>query len=514
MFCVQSDLDTPKTKRPSYPDNNLDKRARGLKIYKERVKLSLNRSSLMGSVLRPTGPCNIKKIAIIGAGPSGLAVAKFLVAENAFDTIDVYEQQSEVGGVWNYTPNIAGRICVPQTTPDGPPEPPIWPKGAAAPLFSNPMYDHLNTNIPKGLMGFSDLKFPLDSLLFPTREDVQSYLIHYSLEIRHLIKFTAQVKNIRRISESYRPQWELTSTSTITNEDEKRDYDAIVVANGHYSVPFIPSVPGIEAFNTAYPSIITHSKVYRAPEPFTNKKVIVVGSAASGLDIGTQISQVSQKPMLNSVRTSSPLKLGQENKEEVPPIAEYLVENRAVRFEDGRIEKNIDAIVYCTGYLYSYPFFKSLSPPLVITGRRVRGLYQQLFNTTHPTLAFTVLSQKVIPFPISEAQGAAIAKVWASKLELPAREVMELWEQKKVEELGDGTAFHVLGYPRDAEYINNLHDWAKTAEGGFAKEPPYWGQEQLWVRENYVEMRKKFVDTGGTAKTMSELGFEYENCDD
>ena len=468
----------------------------------------------MGSIVRPTGAINVRKVAIIGAGPSGLAVAKFLLAENAFDTIDVYEQQSEVGGVWNYTRNIAGQISVPQTTPNGPPEPSIWPQGAKAPLFSNPMYDHLNTNIPKGLMGFSDLKFPPESLLFPTREDVQLYLVQYSQGIRHLIKFSTCVENIRQTAQIGRPRWELTSKSTVTNEEKRKDYDAIVVANGHYSVPFIPSVPGIGAFNAAHPLIITHSKVYRAPEPFANKKVIVVGSAASGLDIGTQISQVSQKPMLNSVRTSSPLKLGQENKEEVPPIAEYLVEDRAVRFEDGRIEKNIDAIIYCTGYLYSYPFFKTLDPPLVTTGRRVRGLYKQLFNITHPTLAFTALSQKIIPFPLSEGQGAAIAKVWSGKLDLPSEEEMESWEEKRVAELGDGTPFHVLGYPHDAEYINDLHDFVNRSEDGFAKEPAFWGEEQLWVRESYVEIRKKFIETGGKAKTIAELGFEYERRDD
>jgi protoporphyrinogen oxidase len=53
----------------------------------------------MGSVLRATSPFNVKKIAIIGAGPSGLAAAKFLLAEEYLEKIDLFEQQSEVGGV-------------------------------------------------------------------------------------------------------------------------------------------------------------------------------------------------------------------------------------------------------------------------------------------------------------------------------------------------------------------------------------------------------------------------------
>jgi cation diffusion facilitator CzcD-associated flavoprotein CzcO len=236
-------------------------------------------SFLMGSVSKPAGSFNVKKIAIIGAGPSGLAAAKFLVAERAFDIIDIFEQQSQVGGVWNYTPHIAGPIPVPQDTPHAPLDPPIWSSSVGAPLFSNPMYEQLNTNIPKTLMQFSDLDFPSKSLLFPTREDVQDYLVKYAQDIRHLISFSQQVEDVRLMHYG----WDITIKSTITKETRRANYDAIVIANGHYSVPYIPSVQGIEAFNAAYPSIIQHSKLYRSPAPFVGKKVIVVGSAASGL---------------------------------------------------------------------------------------------------------------------------------------------------------------------------------------------------------------------------------------
>lgn len=61
----------------------------------------------MGSVTKPNGSFNIKKIAIIGAGPAGLAAAKYLLAEG-FQSLDIFEQRTEVGGVWNYNPKTPG----------------------------------------------------------------------------------------------------------------------------------------------------------------------------------------------------------------------------------------------------------------------------------------------------------------------------------------------------------------------------------------------------------------------
>ncbi|KAH9215946.1 flavin dependent monooxygenase-like protein [Leptodontidium sp. 2 PMI_412] len=469
----------------------------------------------MGSISRPVAAFNVKRIAVIGAGPTGLAATKYLLAEKAFDIIDTYEQQAEVGGVWNYTPSLTERVPVPQTTPWAPPEKPSWPKGAPAPIFSNPMYEKLNTNIPKPLMKYSDQDFPADALLYPTRQDVQVYLVKYSQDIRYLISFSSQVEDVTLSEANGQDLWTLIAKSTITGEQSTKQYDAIVVANGHYSVPWIPAVPGIAEFNAAYPSIISHSKIYRSPESFKGKKVIVVGNAASGLDIGNQITAVCRKPLLNSINGPSTFQLPVDGvtKEEVPKIIEYIIEGRAVKFEDGRVEKDIDAIIYATGYLYSFPFLKSLDPPLVTTGRRTIGLWQQIFHIGHPTLAFSALGQKIIPFPLSEAQGAAMAKVWSNNLSLLSVEEMEAWEKSKVDELGDGTPFHVLGYPKDAAYINYLHDWVKEASNGFSKNPPFWDERLCWLREIYVDIKNKFADTGMKATSLEELGFDFDKRD-
>lgn len=42
----------------------------------------------------------VETVAVIGAGPCGVPVAKALVAEGKFKKIQVYEQRDNVGGLW------------------------------------------------------------------------------------------------------------------------------------------------------------------------------------------------------------------------------------------------------------------------------------------------------------------------------------------------------------------------------------------------------------------------------
>ena len=41
-----------------------------------------------------------RRVAVIGAGPSGLAAVHALAAEKAFDTIRVFDRRDQVGGLW------------------------------------------------------------------------------------------------------------------------------------------------------------------------------------------------------------------------------------------------------------------------------------------------------------------------------------------------------------------------------------------------------------------------------
>jgi hypothetical protein len=192
--------------------------------------------------------------------------------------------------------------------------------------------------------------------------------------------------------------------------------------------------------------------------------------------------------------------------EEVGVIEEFLVEERGVRFKGGRVEKGVDAVIFATGYLFAFPFLKSLQPPLVTDGRRVHGLYKHLFHIEHPSLVFTRLPIKVVPFPLSESQAAVFSRTWANLLPLPSRKEMRKWEEEEVGRRG--AKYHVWPEGGDAEYINSVHEWIKQS-GTPGKEPPYWTPEQVWQRTIYSKAKLQFELGGRKARTLEELGFTY-----
>lgn len=53
------------------------------------------------SISTMTPPRNeIKRVAIIGAGPSGVIALDAFIKEQAFDVIRVFERRERAGGVW------------------------------------------------------------------------------------------------------------------------------------------------------------------------------------------------------------------------------------------------------------------------------------------------------------------------------------------------------------------------------------------------------------------------------
>lgn len=77
--------------------------------------------------------------------------------------------------------------------------------------------------------------------------------------------------------------WAVTTTSTGT-----RRYRSVLVANGHHSVPRVPTFPGEFAGETF------HAHDYRDPTVFIGKDVVVVGVGNSGMDLACDAAKVAR----------------------------------------------------------------------------------------------------------------------------------------------------------------------------------------------------------------------------
>lgn len=464
---------------------------------------------------------DVHRIAIVGGGPTGIACAKYFVAEQAFSTIDVFEQRGNVGGVWNLSGNQrSSRVKVPQTNPR---------YGTTDPIdrsleFESPLYDYLETNIPKTLMAYSDLPFAEDLPLYPKHDDVLRYLEEHAEPVKHLIHFHTQVVDLHPIESGHQRTLPLKQTWSITTKNlesgicKTSDYDAVVVANGHYTVPHIPEVESIAEWNRKYPGTIAHSKAYRRPEDYKGKRVLVIGNSASGIDIASQLSPYVRQPVYLASRSASQFATsgkGPSWRHDVAELEAFLLDgyDRAVRTKTGEIVEGIDTIIFATGYFYCYPFLRlppskrhldssSASPSasssslsstedtevtqeqqnydaqlqktghhttdgITTTGLRTHHMYKHFLHNEYPTLAMPVLNIKIIPFPLAENQAAVLARLWSGRLDLPSHKEMQEWEAAEEERL---TAAHRLRpSPRvDVEdSIGALQNSQQKYEGGF-----------------------------------------------
>ncbi|KAK2012021.1 thiol-specific monooxygenase [Colletotrichum eremochloae] len=467
---------------------------------------------------------NVDRVAVIGAGPCGLAAAKYLLAEKKFSKVQIFEQRDTVGGVWAYSSLnvIDSDFTIPRTRPTKNPDTAIAVEGHEAKQFVSPVYDYLETNIPHTLMNYSDQRFPSDASLFPPHQVVKKYLEDYAEELKPIISLSTQVLSVKKAISENRVYWEIETRDLRTDEMSKAQFNAVLVASGHYNDPFIPDIPGLADFDKAHPGSISHSKFYRNAAEYNNKKVIIVGNSASGIDLSAQISSVCKLPIIVSEKTvpNTPAEDRSSWAKMVPEIAEFIPDGRKVRFANGEVESDIDGVVFCTGYFYSFPFIRDLNPPVVTDGACTRNLYEHLFYIDDPTLAFAGIPQRIVPFPVSEGQAAYVARAWADRVRLPSRAEMREWEARMLKEKGEGKMLHNLAFPKDLEYINMLHARSLEAEkrpglenDGVGKIPPFWDDEKRWTRERFPLIKiasRQLGEKRHEVKTLEELGFDYK----
>lgn len=364
---------------------------------------------------------------------------------------------------------------------------------------ASPIYDALTTNLPHPVMAFQSHWFPPSTPLFPHASAVLTYLNSYTIKfdlLKHICFNT-------RVDEAV---WDGHSWNIRLSDRTTRRFDKVVVANGHYGAPRYPTIPGLQDWLDARRA--SHSVFYRNAQPYVGMTVLVIGNGPSGQDISAEVSTVAMT-VYHSVGGSPSEDVG--NVRRRGRVVRFEVgELGTVVFEDGRAT-DIDHVVLATGYVMSFPFLPQLRQSSM---PRVPPLPSHVLNSTYnvfplarhvfplqddfpaDTIAFVGLLIRVAPFPVFEAQGRFIAKVFAqpSSLDRAKESSRIIARYEKIrEQWGDDTTILAKEWHKFAEleqfsYRRDILDFAEVGE--------QWDPEE-WVEEMYCakgQLRKAWVE--------------------
>src|ERR1700756_263271 len=189
---------------------------------------------------------------VIGAGPSGLAVARELEHQHGIKALVVDR--------------------------------------AAAPAISwRTRYDNFRLNTTGFLSHLPGQRIPLNAGRWPTKEDMVRYFDHYVQRQNIALMLGCAVHRVDRAE----GVWQLdTSSGEIRTP-------AIVLATGNYSAPIIPAWPGPSRFNGE----IVHSADFTNAWPYRGRDVLVVGAGNSAADIAVQLANAGAQRIWLAVRT-------------------------------------------------------------------------------------------------------------------------------------------------------------------------------------------------------------------
>jgi len=342
---------------------------------------------------------NMVRVAIIGAGPSGLSLLNALKKLDHEMEVVCYEKQDRAGGLWNYT----------------------WRTGTdkhGEPL-ANSMYRYLWSNGPKECCELADytyidhFKKPIPS--FPPREVLKNYIMGRAEKNQLLsdIKVNHVVRSVEEVNDGN--QFRVVVHDQVEKQTSEGIFDFVVVATGHFSYPNVPDYPGIDQF----PGRVMHAHDFRDAKEFTGKRILLVGSSYSAEDIGMQCYKYGAK-MVTMCYRSKPMGFNwPEGMEELPCLTK--VNGSTVEFEDGST-REVDAILYCTGYQHKFPFLPS---HLSMKSQNIlypANLYKGVVWNDNPRLCYIGMQDQYYTFSMFDAQAWWVRDYLVGKIELPKKD--------------------------------------------------------------------------------------------
>lgn len=200
------------------------------------------------------------KYCIIGAGASGLAVAKNFATRNI--PFEVLERESDLGGLWNIA------------TPSG------------------IVYESTHLVSCISSTGFDDLPMlDEDYPEYPSHDRILGYFRDFAKKfgLEHHIRYNQAVEQVRPLSDG-------TCEVSVKGESAPRRYRGVVVANGHHETPRQPAYPG------TFTGEVMHSKAYKSQRQVRDKRVLVVGAGNSACDIIKDAAHASGEKVVMSLR--------------------------------------------------------------------------------------------------------------------------------------------------------------------------------------------------------------------
>ena len=346
-----------------------------------------------------------KRVAIIGAGPSGLAQLRaFQSAREGgaeIPEIVCFEKQDDWGGLWNYT----------------------WRTGVdqyGEPVHGS-MYRYLWSNGPKEGLEFADYSFeehfgrPIAS--YPPRAVLFDYIEGRVKKagIRDWIRFSTVVRHVSYDAEA--EQFDVTTKHLPSDEKSTERFDHVIVASGHFSTPNVPEFAGFESF----PGRILHAHDFRDAAEFKDKALLIIGTSYSAEDIGSQCWKYGCKSVTVSHRTA-PMGFDWPGNWEELPLLEK-VEGRMATFANGET-REVDAIILCTGYLHHFPFMED--DLRLKTNNRLYpvSLYNGVVWEHNPKLMYLGMQDQWYTFNMFDAQAWYARDVILGRIELPNQSEM------------------------------------------------------------------------------------------
>jgi trimethylamine monooxygenase len=339
-----------------------------------------------------------KRVAIIGAGPSGLAQLRAFqsAAEKGAEVPEIvcFEKQSNWGGLWNYT----------------------WRTGLdqyGEPVHGS-MYRYLWSNGPKEGLEFADYSFEehfgKQIASYPPRAVLFDYIEGRVKKagVRDQIRFETAVRWVQKSDAGF----DVTVCDLPNDRTYTEGFDHVIVASGHFSTPNVPQFDGFESFKGR----VLHAHDFRDAMEFAGKDVLIVGTSYSAEDIGSQLWKYGAKTITVSHRTAAMGYDWPDNWQEVPLITK--VDGNTAHFKDGTT-KDIDAVILCTGYKHHFPYMPDDLRLQTANRLASADLYKGVAYVPEPNLFYLGMQDQWFTFNMFDAQAWYVRDVIMGRITMP-----------------------------------------------------------------------------------------------